>query len=185
MSLDKARGIVKQAMADRSVYDTMAARENEVWGKVLPVLENSEAKLEVATATAKLNANRHQSYLIGVAHEKNLRFRHGSYDWMWRGKPERAVIQEGICSSFHGIDISEMAIAAAREIAKKQGLSLTYEVADVNFVKLPEKTISTNKVGNFGGDFPLPYGAFSFPPRAASAMLLVKCRIHYITFTVN
>jgi hypothetical protein len=77
MSLDKALKIVKEAMIDRSVHDAMAARENEVWGTILPALENSQAKMEDATATEKLNANRHQSYLIGVAREKNLRFQHG------------------------------------------------------------------------------------------------------------
>jgi 2-polyprenyl-3-methyl-5-hydroxy-6-metoxy-1,4-benzoquinol methylase len=140
MSLDKALEIVRQAMADRSVYDAMAARENEVWGTILPALENSQAKLEDVAATEKLNANRHQSYLIGVAREKNLRFKHGLTIGCGAGRLERALIHDGICSSFHGIDISEKAIAVARKIAKEQSLALTYEVTDVNFVKLPEKT---------------------------------------------
>jgi hypothetical protein len=71
MSLDKAREILKQAMAHQSVYDAMAASENEVWGTILPALEDSQARLDDIAATEKLNANRHQSYLIGVAHEKN------------------------------------------------------------------------------------------------------------------
>lgn len=140
MSLDKAREIVKQAMADRSVYDAMAARENEVWGTILPALEGSPAKLEDFKATAELNANRHQSYLIGVAREQNLRFKNGLTLGCGAGRLERALIQEGICSTFHGIDISDKAIAAARHIAKKESLPLTYEVADLNFVELPEKT---------------------------------------------
>jgi SAM-dependent methyltransferase len=140
MSLDKAREIIKQAMADRSVYDAMAARESEVWGTILPALEDSPAKLEDFKATEKLNANRHQSYLIGVAREKNLRFKNGLTLGCGAGRLERALIHEGICSIFYGIDISDKAIAAAREIAKKQSLPLTYEVADLNFVELPEKT---------------------------------------------
>ncbi|MGC2627355.1 MAG: class I SAM-dependent methyltransferase, partial [Candidatus Udaeobacter sp.] len=140
MSLDKALEIVKQAMTDRSVYDAMAARENEVWGTILPALEDSQDKLEDATATASLNANRHQSYLIGVAREKNLRFRHGLTIGCGAGRLERALLQEEICSTLHGIDISEKAIAAARQIAREKNLALTYEVADVNFIKLPEKT---------------------------------------------
>jgi SAM-dependent methyltransferase len=139
MSLDKAREILNQAMSDRSVYDAMAARENEVWGKILPALENSEAKIEDMAATAELNANRHQSYLTGVARERNLRFNHGLTIGCGAGRLERAVIKDGICSTFHGIDISDKAIAAARQIAKEQNLLLTYEVADVNFVDLPEK----------------------------------------------
>src|SRR5436189_57951 len=66
-------------MADRSIYDAMAARENEVWGKILPDRERSEAAIEDTKA-------------------------------------------------------------AAREIAKEQNLPLTYEVADLNFLELPEKT---------------------------------------------
>lgn len=140
MSLDKAQEIIKQAMADRSVYDAMVARENEVWGAILPALEHSEAKIKDMAATEKLNANRYQSYLIGVAREKNLTFENGLTLGCGAGRLERAVVHEGICRGFHGIDISEKAITAAREIAKEQDLSLTYEVADLNSVELPEKT---------------------------------------------
>jgi 2-polyprenyl-3-methyl-5-hydroxy-6-metoxy-1,4-benzoquinol methylase len=139
MSLDKAQEIIKQAMADRSVYDAMAARENEVWGAILPALEHSEAKIEDMAATEKLNANRYQSYLIGVSREKNLTFENGLTLGCGAGRLERALIGEGVCRSLHGIDISEKAITAAREIAKEQNLPLTYEVADLNFVELPEK----------------------------------------------
>jgi hypothetical protein len=38
-----AQQIIKRAMADRSVYDAMAAPENEVWGKILADLERSES----------------------------------------------------------------------------------------------------------------------------------------------
>jgi len=140
MSLDKAQEIIKQAMADRSVYNAMAARENEVWGTILPALEHSEARTEDMAAAAKLNAGRHQSYLIGVAQEKNLTFERGLTLGCGAGRLERALIREGVCGSFHGIDISEKAITAAREIAEKENLPLTYEVADLNFVELPEKT---------------------------------------------
>jgi SAM-dependent methyltransferase len=140
MSLDKAREILKQAMADRSVYNAMAARENEVWGTILHALEDSQAKLDDFAATEKLNANRHESYLIGVARQKNLRFTNGLTLGCGAGRLERALVDEGICSTFHGIDISDKAIAPARQIAKKQSLPLTYEVADLNFLELPEKT---------------------------------------------
>ena len=64
MSADKAQEIIKRAMADRNVYDAMAARENEVWGKILPDLERSEARIEDAEASAKLGAAR--LYFISV-----------------------------------------------------------------------------------------------------------------------
>src|SRR6266480_1316738 len=140
MSPDKAQQIIKQAMTDRNMYDAMVARENEVWGAILPALEHSEAKIEDMAATEKLDANRYQSYLIGIAQEKNLRFEHGLTLGCGAGRLERALIKEGICRSLHGIDISEKAIAAARAVAKEQSLPLTYEVADLNFAELPEKT---------------------------------------------
>ena len=46
MSADKVREIIDRAMADRSVYDAMAARENEVWGKVLPERDQSDLAIE-------------------------------------------------------------------------------------------------------------------------------------------
>ena len=64
MSGDKAQEIIKLAMADRSVYEAMAARENEVWGKILPELERSEAAAEDATASATLRVSRHHSSLV-------------------------------------------------------------------------------------------------------------------------
>src|SRR5438093_13011263 len=55
------------------------------------------------------------------------------------GRCERDLLRNGVCRTFHGIDISENAIAAAREIAKQRSLALTYEVADLNFLELRAK----------------------------------------------
>src|SRR6266498_1827886 len=129
MKARDAQEIIKQAMADRSVYDAMAARENEVWGAILPALENSEAKIEDMAAAAKLNAGRHQSYVIGVAQEKNLTFERGLTLGCGAGRLDRALIREGVCGSCHGIDMSDKAITAAIVIAEKEDLPLTYEVA--------------------------------------------------------
>jgi len=124
-------------MADRGVYEAMAKRENEVWGKILPDLERSEARIEDVEASAKLRVARHTSSLLRVAQERKLKFENGLTLGCGTGRCERELISRGVCRSFHGIDISEKAIAAAREIAKEQDLPLTYEVADLNFLKLP------------------------------------------------
>ncbi len=83
--------------------------------------------------------SRHFSSLLRVAQERNLKFENGLTLGCGAGRCERDLVSRGVCRSFHGIDISEEAIAAAREIAKEQNLPLTYEVADLNFVELPEK----------------------------------------------
>jgi len=139
MNSDKAQEIIRRAMGDRNLYETMAARENEVWGKILPDLEGSEAGIEDAKASAELRVARHQRSLIRVAKEKGLHFKHGLTLGCGAGRLERGLMQAGICGSLHGIDISERAVATAREIARKQNLPLSYEVADLNFVKLSEK----------------------------------------------
>jgi SAM-dependent methyltransferase len=140
MSADKAAEIIRRAMADRSVYDAMAARENEVWGKILPEREESDLAIEETKAGSSLGIFRNQASLPLVASEKRLKFEHGLTLGCGAGRCERDLISRGVGRSFHGIDVSEKAIAKAREIAKEQRLPLTYEVADLNFVALPEKT---------------------------------------------
>jgi SAM-dependent methyltransferase len=139
MSAHKADDIIKRAMADRSVYDTMAARENEVFGKILPERDQSDLSIEDIKAGATLGISRNCLSLPRVANEKGLTFEHGLTLGCGAGRFERDLICRGVGLSFHGIDISERAIARAREIAKEQNLPLTYEVADLNFVRLPEK----------------------------------------------
>ena len=140
MSADKAGEIIKRAMADRSVYEAMAARENEVWGKLLPDRDESPLVVEDTKAAATLGIFRNCSSLPRVANEKGLTFDNGLTLGCGTGRCERDLISRGVGLSFHGIEISERAIAKAREIAKEQKLPLTYEVADVNFVRLPEGT---------------------------------------------
>ena len=139
MSLDKAQEIIKQAMADRSVYEAMAARENKAWGKILPDRERCEVAIEDAKASATLRFGRNQSSLFAVAKKKGLSFERGLTLGCGAGRLERDLLSKGVCRRFHGIDISEKAIETARDIARKENLPLTYEVADLNFVELPEK----------------------------------------------
>lgn len=140
MTADNAQEIIKRAMADPNVYHAMAERENEVWGKILPERERSEARIDDTEASLKLNVNRDFSSLLHIAEERNLKFESGLTLGCGAGRCERELVRNGVCRSFHGIDVSENAIAAAREIAREQNLPLTYEVADLNFVELPERT---------------------------------------------
>jgi len=140
MGANKAQEIIKRAMADPNVYQAMAARENEVWGKILPERERSEARIEDAEASLKLNVDRDFSSLLDIAQERNLKFENGLTLGCGAGRCERELVHNGVCGSFHGIDVSANAIAAARAIAKEENLPLTYEVADLNSLELPEKT---------------------------------------------
>jgi SAM-dependent methyltransferase len=140
MSTDKAADIISRAMADRSVYDAMAVRENEFWGKILPERESSEAAIEDTKASIELRVGRHFSSLARLAQERQRKFEHGLTLGCGAGRCERELIRNRVCRTFHGIDVSANAIVEAREIAKEQNLPLTYEVADLNLVELPEAT---------------------------------------------
>jgi SAM-dependent methyltransferase len=140
MSSDKAAEIIRQAMADQGVYEKMASRENEIWGKILVDREESGVAIEETRAGNTLGIFRNEASLHRVAREKSLKFEHGLTLGCGAGRCERDLISQGVCSSFHGIDVSENAIAKAREIAKKLSLPVTYEVGDLNSVELPEKT---------------------------------------------
>ena len=137
MTSAKAREIIDRAMSDRAVYDAMAARENEVWGKILPALAQSEASAADAKASAALKAGRHQASLVQIARGKGLTFETGLTLGCGAGRLERHLLASRICRNFHGIDISENAIQEARTTAARDQLPITYEVADLNFVTLP------------------------------------------------
>jgi SAM-dependent methyltransferase len=138
MNSSKAQEIIERAMADPSVYEAMACRENEFWGRIVPDLHESEAALEDSKASTTLRAARNTSSLFRVTREKGLTFESGLTLGCGAGRFERLLLQQRVCRSFHGIDISEKAIATARDIAKKENLPLTYDVADLNSVQLPE-----------------------------------------------
>jgi hypothetical protein len=121
------------------VYDAVAARESEVGGKILFALEGSGARPADATASGSLRVARHQASLIEIAREKGLRFERGLTLGCGAGRLERSLLEHGICQSFHGIDISEKAVADAQETAKRNGLPLTYEIGDLNLIELPRK----------------------------------------------
>jgi 2-polyprenyl-3-methyl-5-hydroxy-6-metoxy-1,4-benzoquinol methylase len=136
----KAQEIIDRAMSDRAVYDAMAARENEVWGKILPAIAQSEAAAVDAKASASLKAGRHQASLVQIAKQMALTFEKGLTLGCGAGRLERHLLASRICRSFHGIDISENAILEAKTTAARESLPITYEISDLNFLSLPKAT---------------------------------------------
>lgn len=111
MSAEKAKDIIKRAMADRAMYDAIAARESEVWGSILPARERSEARARDDAASGALHVARHQSWLTQLAREKGLHFDRGVSLGCGAGRLEPALVQDGICGSIQGLDVSEKAVA--------------------------------------------------------------------------
>ena len=122
-------------MADRSVYDAMAARENEVWGKIRLKREQSDLAIEDTKGADLLGFSRNYSSLSRVANEKGLTFENGLTLGCGTGTCERNLLSQGGRPQFSWNRHSERAITKAREIAKEQNLPLTYEVVDLNFVR--------------------------------------------------
>ena len=77
MSAEKAAEIIRRAMADRSVYNAMAARENKVWGKIPANWTESDLAIEETKAGFTLGISRYGASLHEVAREKGLKFEHG------------------------------------------------------------------------------------------------------------
>jgi SAM-dependent methyltransferase len=95
----------------------------------------------IQKASVELRVGRHFSSLSTLARERKLKFEHGLTLRCGAGRGERELIQNGVCRTFHGIDISENAIVAAREVAKEQSLPLTYEVGRPEFLGVTGKDV--------------------------------------------
>lgn len=135
---DEAQKVIESAMRDPAVYAKLAARENEVWGKILPALAVNPASGEDAAASSALRMGRHHSSLPHICKEKNLHFERAVSLGCGAGRLERYLLDHKVCRQAHGIDISDAAIDAARQSAAADNLPVTYEAADLNFVELPE-----------------------------------------------
>lgn len=132
-----AEQIIKEAMTDEAVYKKMAQKESKFWGNLLSNPKRNERVKRAQHASAALNKNRGSISLVGFIRERKLKFEKGLVLGCGSGRAERNFIAQGICESFHGIDISEKAIEEGRKLAAEEGLPITYELADLNFVKLP------------------------------------------------
>jgi 2-polyprenyl-3-methyl-5-hydroxy-6-metoxy-1,4-benzoquinol methylase len=128
----EARKIIERAMRDRAVYDKMAQREAEVWGRILPNRERNAAAAQDQEAARVLRHRDHIS-LSGWAHDNKRRFQRCLSLGCGEGRFERLLMTSGLCRSTHGVDVAPSAIEEARAKALTGKIDATYEVADLNF----------------------------------------------------
>jgi SAM-dependent methyltransferase len=138
MAIKTSGEIIKAAIDDPETYKEMAKKESTFWGKMLADPERNERVKDAQAAAATLKKNRDMISLGGYIRSLKTPPKKGLVIGCGSGRAERNFIAQGICESFHGIDISEEAIAEARRIADKENIALTYEIADFNFINLPE-----------------------------------------------
>lgn len=128
--------IIRELMDDKELYKVMAKKEGEVWGKVFTDDERRVAIESDQVAAKKLGINRHKFGLVQALQKHDLHPKDGLSLACGSGRAERALIQSGVCNSFHAIDISDSALDEARQIANSQQLNITYEKSDLNMLKL-------------------------------------------------
>jgi SAM-dependent methyltransferase len=138
MPNEKARKFISDALASRAVYDQMAEREAAVWSRYFAEPAIESVRLAEQKAGECLSPGAGLLRLPQVLRDRGLTPKLGLSLGCGSGRAERAFLKQGVCASFHGIDIADAAIAEARRFAEEEELACSYETADLNFVDLPE-----------------------------------------------
>lgn len=117
-------------------YNKACQRESEVWGAVFSDM-GRDKRLALSQEAAKtLGVTRDRLDLLsslkkhGIAPKVGLSLACGS------GRAERALMKQGICERFDGIDIAEKAIEEARRLASVEALDISYNIGDLNKIVL-------------------------------------------------
>jgi len=130
--------IVERAMADSSVYKAMVKKEDYFWGTLFSDEARNGRLKDAQRAAEELGMNRDMISLGDFVSKNDIRLKKGLVVGCGNGRVERDFLKKNVCESFHGFDIAVDAIEEAKKLARQENLPLTYEVADFNFIKLPE-----------------------------------------------
>lgn len=134
----KAEEIIRQAKNDPKVYEEMSKGEADTWSRVALNTKRSKQREVENAASNELKFARNQIKLEDVLKKHGLEPKVGLSLGCGPGRAERRFMKTGICQEFHGIDISEDSIKSAKASADEEGLNITYDVQDINFLKLEE-----------------------------------------------
>lgn len=138
MPNEKARKIISDALDDPAVYAQMAQKEAAVWSNYFSAPAQEQVREKEQQAGLKLNPARFQLRLPVVLRALGLKPRRGLSLGCGSGRAERSFLAQGVCESFHGVDIAAQAIEQAILAAAQQGSNCTYETQDLNDLVLPE-----------------------------------------------
>jgi SAM-dependent methyltransferase len=127
---------VQRLRSDPAAYREAAEREGSVWGQIFSGDKMKALRDEDQAAGRRLRANRYWTGLPAIARARNLHFKHGLSLACGSGRAERNLIGLRVCESFHGLDVSQRAIADAKASAAAERLNITYDVSDLNSVEL-------------------------------------------------
>jgi len=136
MPPDTSDSFIAKLLNDSALYREKADQENEYWGEKFTSKKQIETRKKDKLAAKELRVARDKLHFTtairrhGLTPERGLSLACGS------GRAERKALASGICTSFHGVDMAEDAIEEAREVARKEGLNITYSVDDLNSIEL-------------------------------------------------
>ena len=136
MPNEAARAIIEKAFSSKEAYEEMAQKEAAVWSKFSANPRVAAEKAADIEAANKLNVNRGKFSFVQWCKANDLQFERGLSVGCGSGRAEHTYIANGICKSFHGIDIAEGSIDAAKKAAQEKSLDCTYEVGDINFLDM-------------------------------------------------
>jgi 2-polyprenyl-3-methyl-5-hydroxy-6-metoxy-1,4-benzoquinol methylase len=136
MSTKTPEAVIEELLTNPAFYAEQAAREGEFWGEEFSSKKQIEVRQADKSASRELRVARDKLFLAGALRRQGLKPMHGLSLACGSGRAERNALTQGICTSFHGIDMAEDAIAEARSVAAQQKLCITYEQGDLNSVVL-------------------------------------------------
>jgi 2-polyprenyl-3-methyl-5-hydroxy-6-metoxy-1,4-benzoquinol methylase len=136
MTSKSPEAIVAELLSNPDLYAEKAALEGEVWGEAFASESQISVRKADKAASRELRVARDKLFLAGALRRQGLKPMRGLSLACGSGRAERNAIAQGICTSFHGIDVAEEAIVEARNMAKKEQLNITYETGDLNKIKL-------------------------------------------------
>jgi 2-polyprenyl-3-methyl-5-hydroxy-6-metoxy-1,4-benzoquinol methylase len=136
MTIKSPEAIVSELISNPELYKEKAAQEGEVWGGMFSDERLIKIRQAEALASLELRVARDKLGLPPALRSLGLKPKRGLSLACGSGRAERAMLNQGICTSFHGIDVAEDALQEARKIAAQENLDITYEHADLNTLKL-------------------------------------------------
>lgn len=128
--------IIDKLQADPAAYQAAARKEGEVWGAFFSDPDFIAARAADQLAAAELGLNAGKPGLPSFLRKHSLKPKRGLSLGCGSGRAERNFLQQGICETFTGVDVSEDAISQARIEAKAAGLNIDYSCQDINEISL-------------------------------------------------
>lgn len=131
-----AEDIISLLRTDPDAYREASRKEGEVWGKLFSNPDFLAARTADQEAARELGINKGKMGLHGMLRKHSLHPTRGLSLGCGSGRAERWYLQQGVCQSFTGIDVSEDALAQARADAADAGLDIEYACQDLNEIRL-------------------------------------------------